>query len=75
MQLTANDVAALAIIAGLAGVWLTGRYQRGLVNDQYRRARQDARADRRRAAYEDFMLAAGRLVWLLSTSESVQGTE
>jgi hypothetical protein len=70
MQVTANDVAALAIIAGLVGVWLTGRYQRGLADDQYRRARQDARADRRRAAYEDFMLAAGRLVWLLRTSES-----
>ena len=39
MAITANDIAALAIAAGLAGIWLTGRYQRGLASDQYKRDR------------------------------------
>jgi hypothetical protein len=69
MRISADDVAALAIIAGLLGVWLTARYQRGLASELYRQFRQNASADRRRAAYEDFMLAAGRLVWLLTTTE------
>jgi hypothetical protein len=37
MPITANVVAVVAIIAGLAGVWLTNRSQRALIHDRYLR--------------------------------------
>jgi hypothetical protein len=39
MQVTSNDIAALAIVAGLVGIGLSGWYQRGLATDQYQRDR------------------------------------
>jgi hypothetical protein len=83
MPITANVVAVVAIIAGLAGVWLTNRSQRALIRDRYLR---DHRTEtylqllravhiRQLTADEAFTLAQGQPSSLQPPAERANETE
>ena len=73
MTSSSSDTAvALITVGGAIGGALVG-VAAGLFSTvaANRYARKEASASRRRSAYAEFLLAAGRLVWLLVTAESV----